>query len=202
MKKVVLASRSPRRIELFKKYGIYAESIPADVDESIPSEITAPDEIVKYLARKKAEYVRNTEENDTVVVAADTLVFCEGEILGKPSDRADANRMMKMLSGNTHSVISGICVICGDRAICEAVKTDVCFRELTEEEILGYTLTSEPYDKAGGYGIQSIAGAFVKEIHGDYYNVVGLPVSRLTEILKTHFGYDALANIFGSKGEN
>ncbi|MBR5309225.1 MAG: septum formation protein Maf [Clostridia bacterium] len=200
MKKVILASKSPRRIELFKRYGIIADSIPAEVDESIPAEICDPCEIVKYLAHKKARHIADSASDDVIVVGSDTLVFCGDKILGKPDNKDDARNMMKLLSDNTHSVISGICIICNDKCICESVRTEVVFKALTNEEIEGYISTFEPYDKAGGYGIQSLAGAFVKEIHGDYYNVVGLPISRLIEILKIDFGYDALSNLF-NKGE-
>lgn len=200
MSKIVLASKSPRRTELFKKYGITAENIPADIDESIPEEIKEPSEIVKYLAEKKAVYISESVESGVITVAADTLVFCNDRILGKPENKEEARNMLKLLSGKTHSVISGICIICDDKKVCESVKTDVVFRELSADEIEGYISTDEPYDKAGGYGIQSLAGVFVTEIIGDYYNVVGLPVSRLVTILKDEFGYDALKNLFLSKG--
>ncbi|MBR3993983.1 MAG: septum formation protein Maf [Clostridia bacterium] len=195
MKKVILASKSPRRIELFKKYGILAESMPAEVDESIPESIKEPSEIVKYLSEKKAKHIASSGV-DAIIVAADTLVFCEDKILGKPENTAMAYEMMKLLSGNKHSVISGLCIIYGEKKICESVKTEVYFRELTDREIEGYVASNEPYDKAGGYGIQSVAGAFVSGINGDFYNVVGLPVSRLITILKEDFGYDALENLF------
>ncbi len=199
MKKIILASKSPRRVELFAKYGIDAESIPADVDETIPEEIFEPREIVKYLSEKKAMHILESHD-DAIVVAADTLVFCNDRILGKPGNRDEAYDMMKLLSGRSHNVISGLCVVSRDRKICESVKTEVVFRNLSEDEINGYISTNDPYDKAGGYGIQSLAGAFVREIIGDYYNVVGLPLSRLVEILKNDFGYDALCNLFRREG--
>lgn len=199
MKKVILASKSPRRIELFKKYGIVAESIPADVDECIPENIKEPSEIVKYLSEKKANYIASFGA-DGIIIAADTLVFCGDKILGKPANKTEAYEMMKLLSGKSHSVISGICIVFDDKKVLESVKTEVFFRELTEKEINDYIATDEPYDKAGGYGIQSIAGAFVRCINGDYYNVVGLPVSRLITILKEEFDYDALENILENKG--
>ncbi len=196
MKKIILASKSPRRIELFKKYGIIAESIPADVDETIPTNMCEPCETVKYLSEKKALHILENLDSDAVVIAADTLVFCDDEILGKPRDRKQAYDMMKLLSGRSHKVISGLCVISKDKKICESVTTEVTFRNLSESEIEGYISTKDPYDKAGGYGIQSLAGAFVSEIKGDYYNVVGLPLSKLISILRDDFGYDALKKLF------
>ncbi len=200
MKNVILVSKSPRRMELVKKFGIEAQSFSADIDETVPQSITVPNEVVKYLAEKKASFVAERFENDTIIIGADTLVFAENKVLGKPSTVAEATEMMNILSGNSHSVISGICIICGSKKICESVETMVTFRRLSKEEIDGYVSTREPYDKAGGYGIQALAGAFVSEIHGDYYNVVGLPMSRLLEILKNEFGYDALAKIFKNSG--
>ena len=128
-------------------------------------------------------------------------MFCDDKILGKPANKDEARRMLQLLSGKTHCVISGICIMGKGKKVCESVKTDVVFRELTGDEIEGYISTNEPYDKAGGYGIQSVAGAFITEIIGDYYNVVGLPVSRLVSVLKNEFGYDALKNLFFENGD-
>ncbi len=194
-RKIVLASKSPRRIELFEKYGIDAEIIPASADETIPEKVTEPSEIVKLLAERKAKAVAAKCDGDTVVVGADTLVFCDGEILGKPHSTEEARGMMKLLSGRSHSVISGLCVCDGSTTVTESVETVVTFRVLSQEEIEAYISTSDPYDKAGGYGIQSIAGAFVSGINGDYYNVVGLPVERLLYILKHSFGCDTFTRL-------
>lgn len=190
-RKIVLASKSPRRLELFEKYGIQAQVRPAITDESIPKNLTEPKEIVKYLASKKAQAAGNELCDGEIIVAADTLVFFHDRIFGKPHSKEEACEMMRMLSGNTHSVISGICVTDKSKTVCEAVETKVSFRKLTEKEIFLYAETNDPYDKAGGYGIQSLAGAFVSGIEGDYYNVVGLPIARLLEILKNDFGVDA-----------
>lgn len=200
MKKVILASKSPRRIELFAKYGICAESVPADIDETIPESIKSPSEIVKYLSEKKADAVAKSVSDGSIIVAADTLVFCGGKFLGKPRNRDDAREMLSLLSGNIHSVVSGICIICGGKKICESVTTEVVFEKLSDSEIEGYISTDEPYDKAGGYGIQSLGGAFVKEIRGDYYNVVGLPVSRLLSVLKYEFGFAPFEELCRRKG--
>ena len=185
---VILASKSPRRIELLSRFGIKAESIPADIDETLPASIRTPAEAVEYLSRRKAEAVFRKVPDGSVVIAADTLVFIGDETLGKPKDKADAVRMMRLLSGKTHRVVTGMTVLSEDQTVCESVATDVLFRTLPEREIDAYTDTDEPYDKAGGYGIQSLGGAFVREIHGDYYNVVGLPIARLLEILGESFG--------------
>lgn len=199
MKRMILASKSPRRVELFKKYGINAESIPADIDETVRDEIKDPSETVKYLSKKKALHILEMFPN-ALVIGADTLVSCDNVMLGKPKDKDSAYEMMKMLSGRSHKVISGLCVASEEKCICESVVTEVNFRDLTESEILGYISTNDPYDKAGGYGIQSLAGAFVSSINGDYYNVVGLPVSRLVEILRDEFGYDAMKVLFEREG--
>lgn len=193
--RIILASKSPRRLELFSKYGIKAKVVPANADENIPEEICEPCEKVKYLANKKAMSVKENFKNGEIVVAADTLVFFGDKIFGKPKSPEEVFEMMTALSGNVHSVISGICVTDGNKTVCEAVETKVHFRTISEEEISLYAKTDEPYDKAGGYGIQSLAGAFVSSIEGDYYNVVGLPVARLLEILKEEFSYDAFRNL-------
>ncbi len=185
---VILASKSPRRIELLARYGIKAESIPADIDETLPENLHTPAEAVEYLSEEKAKAVFRKASEDAVVIAADTLVFIGNETLGKPKDKADAVRMMRLLSGKTHRVVTGMTVLSKEKTVCESVATDVLFRSLSECEIDAYTDTDEPYDKAGGYGIQSLGGAFVREIRGDYYNVVGLPIARLLEILDTSFG--------------
>jgi len=199
MKRIILASKSPRRIELFAAYGICADSIPADVDETIPGHIKAPCEIVKYLSEKKALHVLEKTLDDAIVIAADTLVFCDDIILGKPADKKDAKDMMKLLSGRGHSVITGLCIASKEKKVTESVMTEVFFRELSDSEIEGYISTDDPYDKAGGYGIQSIAGLFVREIKGDYYNVVGLPISRLAQILRDEFSYDVPGMLFQKK---
>lgn len=188
MNHIILASKSPRRIELLERFGIPAVSRPADINETLPAHITEPAAIVSYLAEKKAAAIYASVSDGTPVVGADTLVFIGGEVLGKPKDKDDAARMMRLLSGATHTVVTGLCVVGGERKIVESVATDVLFRTLDEDEIARYVATDEPYDKAGGYGVQAYGGAFVREVRGDYYNVMGLPVCRLLEILKTEFG--------------
>ncbi len=186
-KKIILASKSPRRTELCEKYGIFANVVPACIDEVLPENLCEPGEIVEYLSSEKARAVAKNFSGGEIIIGADTLVFCDGKILGKPENKNEAREMMKLLSGNIHSVVSGISIICGEKEISDSVATRVTFKELSEAEIEGYISTREPYDKAGGYGIQSLGGAFVTGIDGDYYNVVGLPVSRLLHILGKEF---------------
>lgn len=190
MKKVVLASKSPRRSEILSRFGLQFEILPADVDESVPASLPA-DEAVAEISRRKAEAVRSQVGADRIVIACDTVVSVDGRIFGKPRDRADAERMLHILSGRTHQVFSGLAVCCGDRMIRGIEQTDVTFRSLTDAEIGAYLSTGEPFDKAGGYGIQGIGGLLVDSIHGDYYNVVGLPLCRLMVALR-EFGLDLL----------
>ncbi len=186
-KKIVLASKSPRRRELLLGRGISAEIRPADVEEIIPCELTAPKDICEYLACLKADAVEAGQ--DEIVISADTIVYCGNEILGKPKDRADAKRMLALLSGSCHYVLTGMCIKSREKKIVESVSTEIIFRTLTDTEIEEYINTDEPYDKAGGYGIQAGAGGFAQKVNGDFENVVGLPVTRLLEILKEEFSY-------------
>ncbi|MDO4815122.1 MAG: Maf family protein [Bacillota bacterium] len=182
--KVVLASGSPRRKELLEMLGLEFDICPARGEEKAEPGL-APGELVKALSLAKAKEVASAYPGDTVVIAADTIVWAEGEVLGKPSDKADALRMLNMLSGKAHSVFTGICVIRGDTVLAEAEETEVHFRKLDEAEIEAYVETGEPMDKAGAYGIQGKASVLIEGIKGDYFNVMGLPLCRLGEILKT-----------------
>lgn len=182
--KVVLASGSPRRKELLEMLGLEFEICPAKGEERVEPELS-PEEIVKSLSRAKAREVAAAYPRGTAVIAADTIVWAEGEVLGKPVDRADAVRMLKMLSGRSHSVFTGVCVICDDVTVSCAEETEVCFRSLSDREIEAYVETGEPMDKAGAYGIQGKASVLIEGIKGDYFNVMGLPLCRLGEILKT-----------------
>ena len=128
-------------------------------------------------------------ESDEIIIGCDTVVVYDGELMGKPRDKSDAVRMLKKLNGTTHEVISGICVRTKDKLYSESVTTYVTFRHLTDEEINSYVEKCNPVDKAGAYGIQEAAGAFVSKIDGDFYNVVGLPLCRLCEILKKEFDF-------------
>ena len=177
---VILASQSPRRKELLGLLNIPFTIRVADIDEAMDPAIDPAKEVLRVSRLKACAISREPED---VVIAADTIVVCDGRVLGKPTDEADAYRMLRMLSGKTHQVITGLCVLRGEKAITHAEVTDVCFRELTDAEILAYIRTKDPMDKAGSYGIQSGGALFVEKIVGDYYNVVGLPVCRLALIL-------------------
>ncbi len=180
---MILASQSPRRRELLSLITDDFEIIPARGEECLPKNIL-PEDAVKLLSQQKAEEIFSGHKN-SIIVAADTVVSINGEILGKPKDSADAFSMLKMLSGREHSVFTGVCVVFEDgrkTVFCE--QTNVEFYELSNEEIRAYVATGEPMDKAGAYGIQGKGALIVKRISGDYYNVMGLPVGRLARVLK------------------
>lgn len=179
---LILASKSPRRIELLKLGGYNYEIIPALSEEKTDPALT-PYETAVSLACQKAREVSEKHKNDTVI-GADTIVVYDGEIMGKPANKADAFRMLKKLSGNTHSVITGVCIRKEDREISFYEETKVQFYPLSDEEINGYIATGEPMDKAGAYGIQKKGSLLVKKIDGDYFNVVGLPLSRFVREYK------------------
>ncbi len=178
---LILASQSPRRKELLGLFHIPFAIRVADIDETMDTD-APPFQEVARVSRLKAEAVPRTP--DDVVVAADTIVVCNGQVLGKPQDEEDAFRMLKLLSGQNHQVMTGMTVLCGQTAtVCTEV-TDIHFRELSDREILSYIRTGEPMDKAGAYGIQGGAALFADKIVGDYYNVMGLPVCRLGQLLR------------------
>ena len=179
---LILASQSPRRKELMGLFHIPFTVQVTDIDETMDQTKSPADEVAR-VSRLKAEAIpRNPED---VVVAADTIVVCAGKTLGKPADEKDAFRMLKLLSGKDHQVMTGLTVLRGDTAIVHTEITDIHFRELTDAEILAYIRTGEPMDKAGSYGIQGGAALFAEKIVGDYYNVMGLPVCRLGQILRS-----------------
>lgn len=177
MAELVLASGSPRRKELLETAGLEFAVIVADVEEIIP-ENAAPQEVVKSLALQKAQAVAKYNPDKTVI-GADTVVVCNGKILGKPKNEEDAFNMLRALSGRRHSVCTGVALINADKTINFCETTEVEFHPLTDEEIRAYIKTGEPMDKAGAYGIQGKGCVLVKKIDGDYFNVVGLPVSRV-----------------------
>lgn len=174
--KLVLASKSPRRSEILKNAGIDFTVRVADADETIP-EGTKPEDAVVFLAARKAMAV--PREKDEVVLGADTVVVLDDMILGKPKDKDDAFNMIKRLSGRVHSVFTGVCAIGNGISLTFAEETKVEFYPLSDNEIYDYINTNEPYDKAGAYGIQGLASKFIRGIEGDYFNVVGLPVSSV-----------------------
>ena len=179
---LILASQSPRRKELMGLFRIPFSVRVADIDETMDETLSPYDEVAR-VSRLKAE--ATPHERTDVVVAADTIVVCNGAVLGKPKDEQDAFRMLKMLSGKDHQVMTGLTVLRGDAAVVCTEVTDIHFRELTDREILAYIRTGEPMDKAGAYGIQGGAALFAEKMCGDYYNVMGLPVCRLGQILKS-----------------
>lgn len=181
--KTVLASASPRRKELMKYIAENVEVRPVDCDETLPENI-AVENAAEYLSKIKSEAALKNATPSEITVCADTVVVADGIILGKPADKTQARRMMEMLSGKTHAVYTGVTVSYNNRSISFTEKTEVTFYELSSCEIEEYISCAEPYDKAGGYGIQGRAAVFIKSISGDYYNVVGLPVARLKRELE------------------
>ena len=188
MRKIILASASPRRRELLAAAGVIFQICAAEGEEKITAD--SPDEIVCELSAQKAEEIASKVELEegTVIIGADTIVSYKGEILGKPSDEQAAFETLKMLQGNTHQVYTGVTVLIKKKGKWEkhsfAECTDVTFYPVTDEEIHAYIKSGEPMDKAGSYGIQGNFGIYVKGIHGEYTNVVGLPVGRLFYELK------------------
>lgn len=191
MNKFILASASPRRKELLGAIGLDFAVIVSEADEDSVSKELEPSLYVQELAMLKAAATAKAviEYKDTIVLAADTIVTLDGKILGKPSDKEDAFDMLKALSGRTHEVYTGYCVmrIADGFSVCNAVKTEVTFKELTDEKINNYIATNEPMDKAGSYGIQGLGGLLIEKFNGDYQNVVGLPVSALADTLEKEF---------------
>ena len=177
---VVLASSSPRRLELLRRIGIEPEVRPTDVDESVRAGET-PEDLVARLSRAKADAVRDVPAG-ALVVAADTVVVLGEQVLGKPAGPADAIDMLTDLSGAEHRVLTGVHVRCGGRSAGAVDVTVVRFRALDASEIEAYVATGEPLDKAGGYGIQGIGGMFVDSVHGSDTNVVGLPLATLVRL--------------------
>lgn len=185
---VILASGSPRRKELLQQMGLTFTIITPDVDENIDA--PSPDALVQLLSQRKAAAIASAHP-DAVVIAADTVVCLRGQILGKPQNTADAQRMLQQLSGQTHTVHTGFTVQRGNTLRTSAVCTAVHFRSLSPEEITRYIATGEPMDKAGAYAIQGIGGLLVTGLEGDYYNVIGLPICPLGQILQ-EFGVTVL----------
>ncbi|HEX6629493.1 MAG TPA: Maf family protein [Gemmatimonadaceae bacterium] len=184
--RVILASQSPRRRDLLTLVGIEHEVRPADIDERVlPGE--RPDAHAERLARGKAAALaaRAAAAGDAIIVAADTIVVVDGQILGKPADAADAQRMLRQLAGRTHTVYTGVAVTRAGHAVSGVERVEVTFRPLDDAEIAAYVATGEPMDKAGSYGIQGFGATIVQRIDGDYFAVMGLPLVRLVALLRT-----------------
>ncbi len=177
---IILASASPRRRELLTQVGYQFDVVPSSVEEEMKD--GTPMEIVKHNALIKALDVAKSYSQD-IVIGADTIVVVGGKIFGKPQDEADAEAMLRELSGSVHQVMTGIAVVQGERVHSEVVITDVTMRDYGMDEILAYIATGEPMDKAGAYGIQGIGALLVSHISGCYNNVVGLPIARVAEVL-------------------
>lgn len=179
---VILASKSPRRKELLLRLIPSFSIVDSTIEETYPSTLK-PTQIPVYLAIKKA---KNIVQNfpDALIIAADTIVCIDHQILGKPKDQEDAKKMMQCLSGRTHQVITGVCLLKGKQMCHFFCKTAVKFSKMSEEEINDYVLHADIYDKAGAYAIQKEASKFIVSIQGDYYNVVGLPIHKLYQKLK------------------
>ena len=184
MSRIILASQSPRRKQLLSQIGIKGfEILVPEADETFDPALS-PEEIVASICRKKGEAARALAgDPEAVIISADTMVFLEGLRLGKPRDQVDAFTMLSALSGRTHQVRTGVTVSRGERMETRTETTSVAFRPLNQDEIWGYIRTGEPFDKAGGYGVQGKAALFVRKIEGDYFNVMGLPLFLLGGML-------------------
>ena len=180
---LILASASPRRSELLTKLGVRFRVHPADIDESVlPGE--APTDYVQRMAGEKAARVASVySEQISAVLAADTTVVIDGAVLGKPVDHSHGLAMLSRLSGRAHEVTTAICLVAGGEVLARQVTTRVDFANLTSAQCQAYLATDEPWDKAGAYGIQGLAGAFVRRIEGSYSNVVGLPLHETWQLL-------------------
>ena len=191
MKTIILASASPRRKELLEKIGLEFEVEPGDYEEDIGSGIE-PHELAQKISLKKAEVVASKRKN-ALVIAADTFIVCGGKILGKPHTEDEARKMLETINGRAHSVVTGFSIIDTgkNKTLSKSVETRVYVRKLTPAEIDAYVMSKEPLDKAGAYAIQGLGAVIVEKIEGDYFNVIGLPLSMLTEALK-EFGVNIL----------
>lgn len=182
MKKLILASQSPRRRELLAQLGYQFSCCPADIDETVQAN-ELPVEYVERLALEKAQYIAKNQPDTTLVLGSDTCVVYAEKILGKPENLAQCLEHLTLLSGNKHQVLTAIAVVQGKFSQSLVVSTDVEFKVLSKEEIMNYWQTGEPQDKAGSYGIQGIAGQFVTQINGSYSAVVGLPLYETAQLL-------------------
>ena len=184
MAHIVLASASPRRQELLQRMGITGFDIRVPEAEETYPEGLSPRQIVEYISREKADAAVKLCGADEIVITADTMVFLDDARLGKPTDEADALRMLTALQGRHHTVCTGVTVRQGDRTVTESEETEVIFRPATQRELLAYIATGEPMDKAGAYGIQGKGSLLVEGIRGDFFNVMGLPLLRLSRMLE------------------
>lgn len=184
---IILASASPRRKEILENVNVKFTVVASDIDEVI-LENEPPKELVKRLAFEKCMDIAR-KNKDALVIGADTIVVLNNHILGKPNNEEDAYNMVKLLSGKKHQVITGISLINlrSDKKVIDYVVSEVTFKDLSEETIRDYINTKESLDKAGAYGIQGYGGLLVENINGDYFNIVGLPISRINDLLREYF---------------
>lgn len=183
---IILASASPRRKELLSKIFSDFKIIPSDAEDKAEV-FLPPKQKVQYLAKIKAQDIKN-KYNNALVIGSDTIVALDDNILEKPKSKDDAIKMLENLSGRTHSVFTAVCICYEDKETSFVEETKVTFEKMTDKEIKNYTDTDEPYDKAGAYGIQGLACKYISKIDGDYFNVCGLPVSKLYYTLKEILG--------------
>ncbi|MGN1348122.1 MAG: Maf family protein [Acutalibacteraceae bacterium] len=183
--RLILASQSPRRKELLSSLGYEYEVCPADIDKTVPKDVESI-YVPEILSRNKALYVLR-QNPDAVVIGSDTVVICDGQILGKPQSEEEARLMLSLLSGKKHKVATGLCVCSKEKTRSLVSVTDVYFHELTQNLIDAYIATGEPMDKAGAYGIQGVGSVLVRKIDGDYFTVMGLPLSQTARLL-SEFG--------------
>lgn len=199
----ILASASPRRKEILERLGVPFEVFVSDADETCDER--DPERLSEILSARKGEAAlqkltdAGRDLTNTLLIASDTTVFIDGEILGKPKDAADAKRMLRMLSGRCHRVVSGIWLSLGGVSAVSHAVTEVEFAPLSEADIRFYLERKEPFGKAGAYAIQGVAAAWIREIRGDYFNVVGLPVNRMCELCREKFGENFLQGVENSK---
>lgn len=196
MTEFVLASASPRRKELLEKMGLQFSIVVSEADESTVSRDIPVNLYVQELALLKASATAKMllRNKKALIIAADTIVTLDGEILGKPDGEDGAKKMLSLLSGRTHEVYTGYCImrISDGKTVCNSVKTEVKFKTLTEQKIRSYIESGEPMDKAGAYGIQGLGSMLIEKINGDYFNVVGLPVSALADTLEKEFDIEIM----------
>lgn len=191
--KLILASASPRRRALIEMLGVFDLTvIPAESEAPCPPELT-PAEAVCFVSEEKAKDVARRVPGDSLILAADTVVSLEGRLLGKPRSPEEAHAMLRSLSGRKHTVYTGMALLRGERRLTDWAKTEVWFRELSDGEIDAYVATGSPLDKAGAYGAQDMAALFVERVDGEFYNVVGLPLCRLGQMLRA-FGVPVLTH--------
>ena len=188
MEKLILASASPRRTEIFNDLGLLYSVVPSNAQEC--TDETDPPRVVEALAKIKAENVY--ERTGGIVVSADTVVVLDGNIMGKPKDTENAKAMLASLSGRWHEVYTGICVKSKDKTVSRSCMTKVRFRQLSKDEIEKYVNTKEPMDKAGAYGISGLGALLVEGIEGDFWNVVGFPISTFGEIMRKEFSIEIM----------